>query len=366
MRKTKVDNIILIPSLEPDMELISYVQKLKAYGLTNIIIVDDGSSEKYQSIFKTLHNEGCIILRHAENRGKGCALKTGLQYIKNNYGHFSCVVTADSDGQHASEDVDRLAEYSSLHPNALILGVRDFTSAGIPLKSLLGNRFSSVVFAALYGKYLPDTQTGLRAFGPSALEFMLGIPGSRFEYEIQALISCVQFGIPILTLPIQCLYFNENKGTHFKPFRDSIQIIRILLSYFIRFSFSSMMSAVIDLGIAWFLLDVFRSAMQQQEFLRIFLATAIARVISTAMNYLLNKYFVFQRKKTGTGSLSRYLFLCVLIIFLSSSGVFFLTNLFRINDKVGKVICDSVLFILSYRVQQRWVFAKGGKNHDTE
>ena len=253
-----------------------------------------------------------------------------------------------------------------MHPNALILGVRDFTSSRIPLKSLLGNRFSSFAFAALYGKYLPDTQTGLRAFGPSALEFMLGIPGSRFEYEIQALISCVQFDIPILTLPIQCIYFNENKGTHFKPFRDSIQIVRILLSYFICFSISSMASAVIDLGIAWFLLDAFRNTLQQQEFFRIFLATAIARAISIAINYLLNKHFVFQRKKTGTGSLYRYLILCVVMILLSASGVYVLTIAFRINDKVGKVICDSLLFILSYRAQQRWVFAKGGKKHDTE
>ena len=206
MRKSNTKNIILIPSLEPDMKLISYVQKLQAYGLTNIIIVDDGSGEEYQSIFNTLRNDGCIILRHTENRGKGCALKTGFRYIQNNYYHFSSVVTVDSDGQHASEDVYRLAEYSNMHPNALILGVRDFTSPGIPFKSLLGNRFSSSVFAALYGKYLPDTQTGLRAFGSSVLEFMLSISGSRFEYEIQALISCVQFGVPILTLPIQCIY----------------------------------------------------------------------------------------------------------------------------------------------------------------
>lgn len=366
MIKSKFENIILIPSLEPDVKLISYVQKLKAYGLTNIIIVDDGSGEEYQSIFKTLHNDGCIILRHAENRGKGCALKTGFQYIQSNCNYFSSVVTVDSDGQHACEDVYRLAKYSYIHPNALILGVRDFSNPEIPLKSLLGNRFSSSLFAALYGRYLPDTQTGLRAFGPSALKFMLNIPGSRFEYEIQVLISCMQLGIPILTLPIQCIYFNENKGTHFKPFRDSFQIVFILLSYFIRFSFSSLMSAVIDLGIAWFLLDVFRSVLPQQDFFRIFMSTTIARLISIAMNYLLNKHFVFQRKKTGTGSLYRYLILCLLIIFLSTSGVYLLTAVFLINEKVGKVICDSLLFILSYRVQQRWVFARGGKKHDTE
>lgn len=364
MIKKQSDKIIvLIPSLEPDSSLLTYVQELRAYGLTDLIIVDDGSGEEYQTIFNQLQQSGCVVLRHAENRGKGYALKTGFQYIKDRFGYCSCIVTADADGQHAAHDVYHVAQKSKVHPGALALGVRDFTAAGIPPKSLLGNRITTLAFTALYGKWLPDTQTGLRAFGPELLAFMLDIPGSRFEYEIQMLISCTRSGVPMLTLPIEVIYEKGNKGTHFKPIRDSVQIMGILLADFMKFLFSSLAGAAVDLAIAWVLLDLLRPLLGQQAFLRILLATGLARVISIAVNYTLNKTFVFQRKNANRGSLRRYLALCALLILLSAAGVYGMHELFDVDERLGKLIGDIVLFVLSYQVQQRWVFAKGGRHY---
>lgn len=185
--KGKGETIILIPSLEPDGGLLVYVRQLQSYDLMRIIIVDDGSGEEYQSIFQELEENGCVVLRHHKNLGKGAALKTGFQYIERQFDEVACVVTADSDGQHAAKDVHRLAEEAKRHADALVLGVRSFGGGGIPTKSLLGNRITSGMFAMLYGKRLSDTQTGLRAFGPRLLAWMQGICGSRFEYELQML-----------------------------------------------------------------------------------------------------------------------------------------------------------------------------------
>lgn len=355
--------IILIPSLEPDNKLLSYVNKMKECGLRDIIIVDDGSGNAYQTIFRKLADNGCVVLHHLENRGKGCALKTGFFYIKEKYDEFACVVTVDSDGQHAVEDVVRIVELSKQNQQALTLGIRDFNKPGIPIKSLFGNRFASLVFFLLYGKSLADTQTGLRAFGMPLLEFMLSIGGDRFEYEIKMLISCVQGDIPIQMEKIQVIYEDNNEGTHFKPFLDSIKIIGTMFYYFIRFLSSSVLSAAVDIGIAWFLLDFLRTFLQF-EYLRILIATAMARVISIGLNYVLNRHFVFQDKESDGKSLIRYLMLCVLIIMLSTTGIYALHKIFFVNEKTGKIICDTLLFILSYQVQQRWVFVKGDRRND--
>lgn len=346
--------IILIPSLEPDRKLVSYVNELKENGLTEVIIVDDGSGEKYQHIFHELNVNGCVVLHHPENYGKGCALKTGFKYIKENYNRPACVVTVDSDGQHAVRDVVKVLEASAENPNALSLGVRDFATAGVPIKSLLGNRVISIVFALFYGRYLPDTQTGLRAFGIQMVGRMLKVRGERFEYEMKMLTSCVKSGIPIQTVPIEVIYVNSNEGTHFKPVHDSIRIIGTILSDFFRFSVTSLISAAVDLGIAWFLLDLLRTA-SYSVYMRILMATSVARVISIGFNYMLNRNFVFQ-KAPITRSLPRYLILCVIIIIFSATGVYALKIGLGINEKVGKIICDSLLYLLSYRVQQRWVF----------
>ncbi|WP_159442064.1 bifunctional glycosyltransferase family 2/GtrA family protein [Clostridium sp. Marseille-P2415] len=356
MKQAEKHSIILIPSLEPDAKLPVYIKELNKYGLSRIVIVDDGSGGNYQNIFNALENGGCTVLRHRENLGKGTALKTGFQFIKENLNGYSCIVTVDSDGQHAAKDVYKLIKEAVCRPDALLLGVRDFKEAGVPAKSLIGNRITSAAFAALYGRYLSDTQTGLRAFGPMLMDQMLAIKGSRFEYETQVLITCIRSKIPILTIPIQTIYENENRSTHFNAVGDSLKIIRIITSDFIKFFSSSIICSAIDLGIAWALLDLLKSVLQGKDFLRIIFATVAARWVSIAANYLLNKNFVFQDKQAKGRGLIRYLILCVINILLSAAGVYILHTALGSNEKMAKMICDTGLFIFSYQIQQRWVF----------
>ena len=97
--------VILIPSLEPDDRLPAYAVKLLEKGFAHLVVVDDGSSEKYQPIFNRLAEmEGCTVLHHEVNKGKGCALKTGYAYIEENMPECVGVITADADGQHTVED----------------------------------------------------------------------------------------------------------------------------------------------------------------------------------------------------------------------------------------------------------------------
>lgn len=356
MNKTEMNSIILIPSYEPEGKLLNYIKELKQYGLSHIVVVDDGSGKAYQWVFQTLEEEGCIVLRHQVNLGKGAALKTGYNYIKETMPDYGCVATVDSDGQHASKDVDSLAKEAIWNPSALILGERDFKSKGIPVKSLFGNRITSAIFAMLYGIYLPDTQTGLRAFGPPLMDHMIGIKGCRFEYEMQVLITCIRLKIPIRTISIQTIYEQENAGTHFNAVVDSLKIMGVILSNFMRFFYSSIISSVIDISIAWVMLDFLRIFFAGEDFLRIICATAVARSISISVNYQLNKRLVFNDRQTGIHGVFRYLSLSVLIMLLSAVSVYLLHKRLLINEKAAKIICDMSLFFLSYHIQRRWVF----------
>jgi len=358
MKQTIKQAIVLIPSLEPDRRLPVYVKELREYGLSRIVIVDDGSGNEYQDIFKELEEFGCTLLRHSVNRGKGLALKTGYEYIRRNMPGYTCIVTADSDGQHAPEDVYKLANAAEGHPDTLILGVRDFKKAGLPVKSFIGNRVSSAIFAALYGRYLPDTQSGLRAFGPKLAGRMLSIKGERFEYETQVLITFIRSGIPVFTIPIQTIYEDENRGTHFNAVRDSLKIMGILGADFMKFLSSSVACSFIDIGIAWVLLDWLKPYMQGKDLLRIMIATAFARSVSIAVNYILNKNMVFKNKDAAGYSLIRYLGLCLFNILLSAAGVYILHVNLGFNEKMAKILCDVCLFFLGYQIQQRWVFSQ--------
>ena len=93
----------LIPAYQPDERLIEITKQLAAYGF-HVVIVDDGSGDEYADIFFEVLSYADIFI-HEQNRGKGAALKTGLEAIAAKAGEDYVVVTLDADGQHAIEDV---------------------------------------------------------------------------------------------------------------------------------------------------------------------------------------------------------------------------------------------------------------------
>lgn len=357
--------VILIPSLEPDDRLPAYIRKLGENGFGHLVVVDDGSSAEYQPIFEEIATmENTTVLHHEVNQGKGIGLKTGYRYILDNIPDCTGVITADADGQHTVEDCIRLAENLATGERALYLGSRDFGEKQVPFKSRAGNRITSAVFALLYGKWLPDTQTGLRAFRREDLQFMIDVEGARFEYEMNVLIACARARLKMIPVTIATVYENENEGSHFHPFRDSIRIYKVILGNFVKFCGSSLVCFLID----WALFNLFRMIFPDQNttFLGftlntgIWISTVLARVISATVNYILNKKMVF--KKSGHSGISfvRYAVLCVGIMLLSALGTQLLTSI-GIAGWLAKPIVDVILYFLSYSVQQKWVFSEGGR-----
>lgn len=227
---------IIIPSYEPDEKLTTYCQELKNAGFGTIIVIDDGSGDQYQSIYNELDVE---VLHHDVNLGKGAGLKTGYTHVLNNHLEIQGIVTADSDGQHTVEDCKRVADTLSFNKRQLILGTRNFDLSNIPPKSRNGNKITSIVFKLLYGKYLPDTQTGLRAFNRDLLKFMINVDGQRYEYEMNVLIQCARHKIEMVPVEIETIYENNNEGTHFHPVKDSWRIYKVIFGSFIKFMGSS-------------------------------------------------------------------------------------------------------------------------------
>lgn len=381
------DVVILIPSLEPDERLPAYVQTLAQSGFTHIVVVNDGSKASFEPVFDAVRAvDGVIVLTHEVNKGKGIALKTGYRYIMDN---IPCagVITADSDGQHTAEDVTRLADMLGDGADGVLLGSRDFTLPDIPPKSRFGNRLTTAVFHLLYGPKLPDTQTGLRAFSSSLLPFMADVPGARYEYEMNVLMQCALQKIKLVVVPITTVYENQNEGTHFHPIRDSWRIYKLLFANFIKYLSSSLACTLLDNGL-YYLFDLaafalMPTALMAFDFnlfgiipvsaeLQIILAYTLSRLISSAVNFKLNKSLVFEVKNCK-GALGRYYLLVLGVIVVSFTLLSVLSHLLGLGgDKsflrtLLKCVIDFILFFVNYRIQRAWVFAsprisKGEKN----
>lgn len=354
--KTDAKNIfILIPSLDPDQNVVDYVDKLFDVGLNNIVIVNDGSKKDTLHFFDEIKNKHkeVIFLTHEVNKGKGEALKTGFKYILDTYSNCKGIVTADADGQHLASDTLKVAE-ALLDTNDVVFGTRDFNKEIVPFKSRNGNKITTFFFKLLYGVLVNDTQTGLRGLPTDFARECLELPGSRFEYEIEMLIKVVNDKRRIVEVEIETVYLNSNRQSHFNPFKDSFKIYKVMFSQFISYSIVSILSFVIDISIYTILINTLLKNVNYSK--GILLSTIIARVVSSLFNYFSNRNKVF--KNGSNTSIIKYYVLAICNMLISSGLVTFLFSKISFNSSIIKVVVDTILFIVSYTVQRTWVFNK--------
>ena len=326
---------VLIPAYCPDEKLLRFADELAENGC-EVLVVNDGSPAEYDRIFERL---GCTVISCAENRGKGHALKTGIQWLQENTEGPYTVVTADADGQHLTEDVLKVRDEALLHPDSLVLGCRNFSQEDVPARSRIGNRLTAKVFRLFAGTPLSDTQTGLRAWSDLLSGIMLNIPGDRYEYEMNVLLECAQLKIPFREVPIQTIYEDSNSCSHFRALRDSLRIAGQLLA----FASSSLACFAID----WLLFTVLTLAGAG-----IAAANIAARLVSASCNYVINRNTVFK----NDGSPLRYALLAAAVLAANTALLYVFVSGLHMNALAAKIVTEAILFTVSYTAQKHFVF----------
>lgn len=337
--------IALIPAYEPDEALLHVTEELFAAGFT-LIIIDDGSGPAYSSIFKEA--ESCaFVLHHAKNRGKGCALRTGLKYIYDNFPEDSFVVTVDADGQHKPADAGRVIKAAEKNPGALILGSRHFTGK-VPLRSLFGNTITRFVYRTASGVSLTDTQTGLRAFAAGMIPFLLSIEGDRYEYEMNVLLSFGKKKLPLEEVPIETVYRPGNSSSHFNTLRDSYLIYRDIL----KFTLSSLIGFAVDYS----LFSILSAATGFLGALSIPLSNIAARIVSAGVNFTINKKFVFKSRGSALKTGAQYFLLASGVLAGNTALLTLLTEVLGINRYLAKLVTEITFFTASWLIQKFVIF----------
>ena len=353
---------VVLPSLDPDEKLIAVVDGLLEYGFTDIIMVNDGSRAENLHYFTDLaaaHPE-IHLLHHEVNKGKGAALKNAFRYFLENRPEGYGVVTVDGDNQHHPEDTQRCCE-QMLRSGNIVLGCRDFTLDHVPARSRFGNHTTSAIFKIFVGMTISDTQTGLRAIPREQLKILTGIAGDRFEYETNMLLAMKDNGLAFDEVKIRTVYIEENKSSHFRVIHDSWRIYKLILKHFFRYTVSSLTSAVVDTAAYALLTRLLQGIVK--DFALTAVAGVGARVISSLINFFMNKKLVFQTNVSTGKAMLRYYALALPQMatqVLLTQGVYALLNIPDTATGARTVVYTvvmTVLYFLSYMIQQRWVFA---------
>lgn len=187
----------------------------------DIIIVNDGSTDATSDIL--LGYPQLEQLYVAQNRGKGNALRLGFK--KALAMGFQFAVTIDSDGQHFPEDIPIFinAFVASADKNLMLIGARNMGDPTVPKKSSFGNKFSNFWLWVMTGLKLTDTQSGFRLYPIKAME-TIKLRTSKFEFEVEAIVKASWKGIEIKHVPIQVLYDESERVTHYRPVIDFLRI----------------------------------------------------------------------------------------------------------------------------------------------
>ena len=334
--------IVLIPAYKPDARMVELVRELRDNHL-DVMLVDDGGQEAFAPLFAQCRELGAEVAVHTVNLGKGRALKTGINAALLRWPDLRAIVTADADGQHTPKDILRLIDAVDEHPNTLVLGSRRFTG-DVPFKSRWGNRITRTVYGLASGVRVYDTQTGLRALPRCALLEMMRIDGERYEYEMNVLLKLRDMKLGVFEVPIETIYIDDNAGSHFNPVRDAFRIYLVIFKYL----FSSITSFAVDYALYWLCLFFGLSG---------FVSYALARLVSSQVNYHLNKHTVFSGRG-GRHSMIKYYVLAVVQGAIGAGLVQLLPTVLPISAGIVKIPVDLVLFALSYIIQRDYVFDK--------
>ncbi|MDH3336266.1 MAG: glycosyltransferase family 2 protein [Gammaproteobacteria bacterium] len=230
---------VVVPHFDHVEQFASLLPKLCAQGLP-IVVVDDASPDgAYNDLQRLLaeHAPGSILVRHADNLGKGGAVMTGLRTaLDAGYTH---ALQIDADGQHDVTDIPRLRQAAEEHPERVICGQPVFDDSISKLR--------------YYGRYLTlslswleslstEIRDGLCGFRLYPLQSIVALfeknrPGQRMAFDPEILVRAVWAGMRLQFIPVHVRY-PEGGRSHFLYFRDNVEIswmhIRLILGMLLR------------------------------------------------------------------------------------------------------------------------------------
>lgn len=191
--------LIIIPAYNEEKVIGQVIANIKKEGYKNILVVDDGSTDKTS---KVARKSGARVLRHFINRGKGAAMKTGLEAAKILKADY--VITLDGDGQHEPKDIKKIIKKLK-EGYEIVLGSRFLSDNKIPLVKRFANQVANIITLIFYGLYVSDTQSGFRGYSKKAL-FLIKTESEEYEFDSEIIREIVNNKLKFTEIPIKVYY----------------------------------------------------------------------------------------------------------------------------------------------------------------
>jgi len=206
-------------------EVIRRIRAVQLPVVLQVVVVDDASSDGTDKVLKALEDSTVRVISHPENRGKGAAIRTGLEAARGDL-----VLIQDADLEYDPDDWPRMLDPILKGKARVVYGSR-FTGERKNMLPLhwFGNRFLSLVTNVLYSSTLSDMETCYKLFDAQVLEGMT-IVSNRFDFEPEVTAKVLRRGHRIYEVPISYAGREVHEGKKI-TWRDGFSALAALVRY---------------------------------------------------------------------------------------------------------------------------------------
>ena len=214
--------VALIPAYNAARRLPEVITGVAEHiSRSDIVVVDDGSSDDTLRIAESCET---VVLKHARNRGKGAALKTGFGFALTE--GYDAVLTLDADGQHDPRCIPAFIQAQRQTQADIVVGSRMHDISTMPLHRRCSNTLTSLIISIRVGCRIPDSQSGFRWIRSSVLR-AIPLKDDGYHLESELLIKARKKGARIVAVPIETIYRDEKSSI--KPFRDTLRFVVLII-----------------------------------------------------------------------------------------------------------------------------------------
>ncbi|MCI0397397.1 MAG: glycosyltransferase family 2 protein [Chloroflexi bacterium] len=210
---------VIIPIYNEASTLAPLLARVEAVPVDKeILVVDDGSDDATKEVLRQAVTGETRLITHAENRGKGTAIRTALAEASGDV-----VIIQDADLEYFPEDYVRLLEMYEKNQARAVYGVRDLSHRSWLMR--WGNKAMTLATNLLYGYRLRDMETCYKLVDRRLFQ-SLELQSRRFEIEAEITAKLLRLGVKILETPIR--YEHREEGKKLTPWDGFPTLAKLL------------------------------------------------------------------------------------------------------------------------------------------
>lgn len=212
---------VIIPVYNEKDNINAVIDVVKSVGIVQeIIVVDDFSVDGTRDLLRK--RKGIKTIFHEKNRGKGAAVRSGLQIASGDI-----VIIQDADLEYSPEQYPQLIKPIKEKKTSVVYGSRISGKGSFLKSSYFANRFLTFLTNVLFGSHISDMETCYKVIKTELLRD-LHLISSRFEIEPEITCKILKRREKIVEIPIS--YTGRKKGKKIGV-KDGIQAIWSLIKW---------------------------------------------------------------------------------------------------------------------------------------